>query len=91
MSPFVEGGDGGFRGGWADAVGGEGDGPAKDVSAERVGHGAQAHGGDGLALRAVEVAADHDPRAGVGEFADGGAEALDAGEVGDAAVRGRGR
>ena len=75
----------GFLGDRADAIVGE-----EDVSAEHVpqggGDGAEGHVRHRPALWAVEMADDDDARALFGELADGGAEAFDAGEIGDDAV-----
>ena len=74
-------GDGSFGDG-ADAVIGEGDLAAHGVR-QRMHQHLQRHGGHDLALGAVEVAEHHNPRALVGEFANGRCLPLDAGGVGD--------
>jgi hypothetical protein len=69
----------------ADAVVGE-ENIAPQHIAQRRRDRAQRHGLDAFALRPVEMA-DHDHlRALAGQFGNGGGKALDAGEVGDAAV-----
>ncbi len=72
-------------GGDADAVLGEADTLAKDLTKRR-GHRGKRHLRHALTFRAVEVAAHDDLGALAGEFADGGGQALDAGQVGDFAV-----
>ncbi len=75
----------GLIGHGADAVFGEGNRLVENFG-EGGGHRAEGKGRVGFAFGAVEMAADDDFGAFVREFADGGGEALDAGEVGDFAV-----
>ena len=69
----------------ADAVGGEGDGPADDLG-DGLGDRGQREFGLGPALRPAEMREQNDLGALVGEFRDGRRDALDTGCVGHLAV-----
>ena len=70
----------------ADAVGGEGDGPADDLGRRRSAIGSSENSGSGPPFGPAEMGEQDDLGALVGQLGDGRRDALDAGRVGDLAV-----